>query len=261
MRRLLGVALAATLVLGGCLVRRSTYEGEQARGRVLEEKLAERDTRIQTLDRRIRDLSKAKETLELERGSLSEERVALLNDLEDLREGNSGLRDEIARERETRKSREVEITEISGSYRGLVEALEAEVQSGQLEIHRLKGRLQVRALDRVLFASGSAQLKPEGEALLAKLAAQLSGLAGHRVRIEGHTDDVPIRSARFPSNWELSAARAAGVARLLVQHGLAPEKVAAVGYGPHHPVDETDTREGRARNRRIEIVLVPDDED
>jgi chemotaxis protein MotB len=96
--------------------------------------------------------------------------------------------------------------------------------------------------------------------VLAHVAEQIRELGGHRVRIEGHTDSVPISTARFSSNWELSASRAAGVARFFVEQGLDPERLTAAGLGEFHPIAPNDSREGRARNRRIEIVLVPVDE-
>ena len=105
-----------------------------------------------------------------------------------------------------------------------------------------------------LFGSGNADLRPESAPLLDRLARMFRKFPAE-VRVEGHTDDVPIASARFPSNWELSAARAVSVARYFQGAGLPPGRLAAVGYGEHRPVAENATAEGRSRNRRVEILL------
>jgi chemotaxis protein MotB len=232
-------------------VSASQHDLEVARANALQEQLDQRESEL-------RDLQKSQEILELERGSLSEERVALINDLEDLRLGNEAVLREVEHERRVRQEREAEIAELSGTYLSLVEQLEEEVESGQLEIHRLRGRLQVRALDRILFDSGSTSIKGEGQEVLSKVAAQLKDIPRHRISVEGHTDNMPIATAQFPSNWELSAARASRVVRLLIQQGLDPSKLSAVGFGPEQPIADNATREGRSRNRRIELVLVPD---
>ncbi len=248
------------LVLGlaGCVVRSSTYQAEAQRAERLSQQLEQSQETAREREQRVRDLEKVKETLTLEHGSLSEERIVLINELEDLRQGNEALRSEVDRERNTRQTREAEIAEISGTYQNLVEQLEGELESGQLEIHRLRGRLQLRALDQILFGSGSTSIKAEGRGVLGKVARQLKDLAGHRIRVEGHTDSLPISRPRYPSNWELSGARAAVVVRFLVDQGLDPATLSAAGWGPYQPIADNATPKGRARNRRIEIVLVPD---
>lgn len=259
--RLAARALTAVfcwLALTGCLVPRVDYEAEVARNRALVIEREEREAHIAKLEERIRLLQQEGRTLELERKSLNQERIELIDSIENLRIGNSGLADELAREREIRQEREAEIRQISGTYSRLVDELENEVEAGKLEIHRLEGRLQVRALDRILFDSGSTRIKQEGQEVLAAVAEQIQKIGGHGIRVEGHTDDVPIATDRFPSNWELSAARAAVVVRFFIENGLDPLRLEAVGVGEHHPIAPNDTNEHRARNRRIEIVLVPE---
>lgn len=121
---------------------------------------------------------------------------------------------------------------------------------------RLETRGLVISLDGSFFDSGSDQLRPEGYELLNALAPAILNL-GSNVRIEGHTDNVPIHTGRFPSNWELSTARATSVVSYLVkQFGFTPEKLSAAGYGEYIPVESNDTPEGRARNRRVDIVVL-----
>lgn len=136
--------------------------------------------------------------------------------------------------------------------------LQAELRDKTVEIENLRGKLSVRVLDEVLFRSGSAQILPEGEKVLTKLADALKG-SKEFIRVEGHTDDLPIGPAlkeRFFSNWELSADRASSVVRYFQHgHGVAPERMEAVGMSLYRPVAANDTAEGRQRNRRVEIVL------
>ncbi len=129
----------------------------------------------------------------------------------------------------------------------------------------MKGRVRTRLEGRGLiitlgeggfFDSGSEEIKPEGKILLNAIATGIAKAENH-IRVEGHTDDVPIKNLRFPSNWELSTARATAViAYLITNFGLAPNRVSAAGYGEFHPVASNQTAEGRARNRRIDIVVL-----
>jgi chemotaxis protein MotB len=126
---------------------------------------------------------------------------------------------------------------------------------------KVRTRLEVRGLvislgEGGFFDSGSDQLKPEGRELLNALAVQLLA-AENQIRIEGHTDNVPIQTLKFPSNWELSTARAICIVSHLVrQFGFTPEKLSAAGYGEFRPVAVNETVEGRARNRRVDIVVL-----
>jgi chemotaxis protein MotB len=131
--------------------------------------------------------------------------------------------------------------------------------------HGLGSRLQttvarrglvVRLLtDKVLYDSGSATLNTAASPLLDRIAQLLRTEFDHPIVVEGHTDDEPIHSGAFPSNWELSAARATTVVRFLIRDGVAPGRLAASGYDSMHPLTTNATSAGRSRNRRVEIVL------
>lgn len=109
----------------------------------------------------------------------------------------------------------------------------------------------------VLFESGSAELNPEAVEIISKIGLLLRDLPNNYVRVEGHTDNVPIHNERFNSNWELSASRAINVVKLLINRsGLDPTKLSAVGYGEYKPVADNNTIEGRAKNRRVNIVII-----
>ena len=109
----------------------------------------------------------------------------------------------------------------------------------------------------VLFPSGSANLGAEGRDVIRQVGRVLSDFPDREFQVEGHTDDVPISTERFPSNWELSSARALAVVRLLIDAGVVPENLSGAAYGEHQPVAPNDDREGRRLNRRIEIVMLP----
>jgi len=147
---------------------------------------------------------------------------------------------------------------LAAREKSLRSRLENEINSRSVEIERLRDRLNVRMLDSILFKSGSAKILPEGMETLDKVAEALLD-SNEKIRVEGHTDNVPIKEEsreKYPSNWELSAARAASVIRYFQSaHAIAPERMEAVGLALYAPIDSNDTDEGRQRNRRVEIVL------
>ena len=140
----------------------------------------------------------------------------------------------------------------------LNQTLTGELASDQAQITQLQNQLKVTMVNEVLFAEGGWTLSPKGEAALAKIAPTLSKLQGQQIVVEGFTDNVPIGAhlkARFPSNWELSTARALAIVKFLHGQGIPPERLAATGYGEFHPLDARSTEEAYARNRRIELKL------
>ena len=149
----------------------------------------------------------------------------------------------------------------------MANALENEMrtslESKDVTISKLQGKLTVNILDRVMFDSGEAVLKPDGESVMRKIAAILAGHPELKIHVIGHTDNVPIRPearSRFASNWELSTARALAAVHFLTEKAAVdPHRVGAVGYGEYRPIADNATAEGRARNRRIAITILPDE--
>ncbi len=116
--------------------------------------------------------------------------------------------------------------------------------------------LVVRFTDSVLFDLGRAEIKPLGRQTLASISKSLSGVP-NQVRVEGHTDNIPIRTANFPSNWELSAARATNVVRYLIEElHMVPNRLSSAGYGEYRPIAPNETPEGRQLNRRVDTVVL-----
>jgi chemotaxis protein MotB len=131
------------------------------------------------------------------------------------------------------------------------------IDAGQLKIATRNGRLVLQLPNDVLFDSGMTVLKPAGKEALVQVAQVLKSVAGRKFQVAGHTDNVPIQTARFPSNWELSTARAVEVVKLLSAQGVDPKSLSAAGYGEFDPVAANDAADGRSKNRRIEITLQP----
>lgn len=137
----------------------------------------------------------------------------------------------------------------------ILESMGELIDQGLVTVRRTSLWLEVELNTNILFRSGSEQLHPEAEGILRKLAATLAP-ANNPIRVEGFADDVPINTLRYASNWELSAGRAARVVRLLANAGVDPSRLAAVGFGEHRPVADNASAAGRARNRRVALVVL-----
>ncbi len=134
------------------------------------------------------------------------------------------------------------------------------IDAGHLKVTTRHGRVVLQLHNDVLFDKGEADLKPDGQKAVSEIAATLRSVGGKRFQVAGHTDSAPITTdtkKKFPSNWELSAARAISVVKLLVGQGVSPQVLSAAGYGPYDPVAPNTTPDQEAKNRRIEITLVP----
>jgi chemotaxis protein MotB len=133
--------------------------------------------------------------------------------------------------------------------------LEDPVLIQRAKMRQTKEGLVVSLSEAGFFAPGEAVISGEAESVIATLAETLKN-AGVRVRIEGHTDSTPISNAKYPSNWELSTARASSVLARLIDMGIEPERLSAAGYGGFQPIADNSTAEGRAQNRRVDVVIL-----
>jgi len=251
-----------TRCLATCVLLLSTALGCVTKG-TYDEVADERD-RLAVMRR---DLENRVEQLDAANQSLTAERIALIDESEDLRISSNQNEREAARlaraksqlaknlaEREALlAARNAEIEKMRSSYDGLLSDLEDEVASGQIQIEQLRSGLKLNLSEEILFPSGSASLNASGQAVLRKVGRRLIELP-HSIAVEGHTDDVPV-ARRYPSNWELAAARASSVVRLLVDLGVEPDRLKVISRGEFMPVASNDSAEGRAKNRRIEIQL------
>jgi chemotaxis protein MotB len=157
--------------------------------------------------------------------------------------------------------KEKELLALRSTQDELVSELKNEIADKTVQVERIRDQLRVDLVDEVLFDSGEASLKPAGIAVFGKIGAVLAKTTDRRVEVQGHTDNVPITGAlakRFPTNWELSAARATNVVRFLQdQAKLDPRRLTATAHAEFQPKGPNDTDAGRRQNRRIEILLIP----
>ena len=216
----------------------------------LEQKLASGSASAQE---EITKLQKQASELEANAARIAKER-------EQLRQEQSRLAATLEQER---LAKEDEIIRLTRTQEELSKSLQDEISKGNITIQQVRDRLTINMVDRVLFDSGQAQVKPAGVKVLQQVGDVLKTVTDKQIRIEGHTDNVPISSKlqdRFKTNWELSTARATTVVRYLIdQGGVDRQYLSAVGYADTHPIASNDSDEGRSSNRRIEIVLYPKD--
>ena len=186
----------------------------------------------------------------------AQEAAALKNRVADLEAIGDTLQKTSAELEEKKK----ELAGLRSTQDELLGELKQEIADGQVQVERLRDQLRVDLVDKILFDSGEATLKPEGVRVLEKVGAILKK-TDREIEVQGHTDNVPIvgvLAKRFPTNWELSAARAVNVARFLQEKtGLDAGRLSASGLSEYHPKAGNDTEAGKQQNRRIEILLAP----
>jgi chemotaxis protein MotB len=142
-------------------------------------------------------------------------------------------------------------------YQGLLDKLKGMIGAGQLQVDIRNGKMVVKLPDSVLFDPGKTQIKPQGKKALEQLTEVLKAIPDRSFQVCGHTDNAPIKTGRFRSNWDLSTARAVEVVNFMIKSGMEPNRLSATGYGEYDPVAANDTAVGKAQNRRIEIVIMP----
>ena len=157
--------------------------------------------------------------------------------------------------------KETKVGQQKSTQEALVASLKEQIQKQEVTIKEIREGLSVTLVDKILFDSGKATLKPGGEKILGKIGETLKNIQDKRIRVVGHTDNVLIRQDfrnKFPTNWELSAGRAATVVRYFQEKtGLKPDDLEAVGRSFFQPLASNDTKEGRDQNRRVEIIIAP----
>ncbi len=193
----------------------------------------------QTLQERIAELEAEQQQLEAQIDDLAKKAGVTAKELAELR------KEKLAREKELKV------------YKDLIAQLKKLVDAGTIKLGFRKGRMIVQLDNSILFDSGKTELKEAGQAALKELATALTSVGNRDFLIAGHTDNVPIRSKRFRNNWELSTARAVEVVTFLTESGMKSTNVGAAGFGEFDPVGDNNDEEGRAQNRRIEIILMP----
>jgi chemotaxis protein MotB len=242
-------ALALSVLVSGCVSKKkyTELEGVLARTR---EAVKDRDDERRDLEARLEDCAADRKVL----AACQEDYARLLAEqgqlTADIQEMTQALL-ELARQQQEAQGRIDE-------YMAVVDKFAELEAAGKLKVRVVNGRVVVELATDVLFASGRATLSPAGKDAIKEVGVILATLSDKRFQIEGHTDNVPIRTGQFPSNWELAADRSITVVKTLIEGGMLPESVSAASFAEYTPVSHNDSREGKAANRRIEIVMVPD---
>lgn len=205
-------------------------------------------------EQQVADLERECERLKQELAELEARLAGVVQDRSQLTATTKQLTDALRQLSERKAQAEARVSE----FRRLLSRFKDMIDAGKLQVRLVDGRMVLALPTDVLFASGSAELSKDGLTAVTEVATVLAGLTERRVQVEGHTDNVPINTARYPSNWELSSARALGVVKAMCQSAMACTQLSAAAFGEYHPVASNDTDEGRRNNRRIEVVLLPD---
>jgi chemotaxis protein MotB len=243
--------LMMAVLCSGCMVAESKYLAKVNEADATSKQLAALTEENASLKKEIANLTGQRDDL-LKSASGNRQKIA------DLEAENTKLKGNLAQLKQ--KSQEVEAA--SSTYKNLLKEMKAEIAQGEITITELKGKLTMDVVDKILFASGEAKVKKEGLEVLKRVVDILKNIKNKNIRVEGHTDNVKIASHLirvYPTNWELSAARALNVARYLQEQGIDPKIISATAFGEYQPLADNDTPEGRAKNRRIAIILLPKD--
>lgn len=241
MNRMLS-ALAVCL-LAGCGVSQDLMDAKALEAENYRRQYQDESSKVKALEQKVAELT----------ASLEESRKAQ-------RQAEDALHSSLAENKQKLEQVREEMEKKSAQYEELAKSLKDEIKNGQIELSELKGRMVVKMKDKILFSSGSVAINPAGQSALAKVADALKNVDGKIVRVEGHTDDVPTDpKGAFPSNWELSTTRALAVVKLLQDKGVPAQRLSAAGYGEFRPIASNKSAQGKSLNRRIEIVLAPED--
>jgi chemotaxis protein MotB len=255
MRKLAVAVLLCSFVLTGCKRKeleaalaeankqleatRGELSAEKGKNKTLTEENQKLEAQIAELQSQIRNLDAQIKVLEEQNADLARKAGATQEELKALRAEKA------------KRLAELQV------YKDLFGKLKALVDAGTIQVEFRKGRLVVKLASSILFDSGKTELKGEGQTALTNLATALKSVSDREFLVAGHTDNVPIKTAKFKNNWELSTARAVEVVQYLITQGMPAKNIGAAGYGENDPVGDNSSEDGRAKNRRIEVILMP----
>jgi chemotaxis protein MotB len=200
------------------------------------------------------EANKNLESLEAKCNDLEDKNLQLSRDIEELKL-------EVEERESVIEEQKTVISELDETKQKIESSMKEQIDAQEIKIEEIEGKLKVTFVDKILFDTGSVEINQRGKEVLLAIAGSLKENESQNILVEGHTDNVPIGMIlkdRFPTNWELSTARATAVVRFLQDNGgLEPERLTASGHSYYRPVASNDTEEGRSQNRRIEIILIP----
>jgi len=272
MHKLTALFPLALLLFTSACVKKSEFEALQAksaaREQALDSELASERQRAVGLDEALRseqakasaqadEIARLNTELEAAKKTQLEQQrqiTEMVHDSSKLKSSIHEMEAALAALNEQKRQTEARINE----YRKLLASFQALIDAGKLKVKVVNGRMIVELPSDVLFASGSIELSEGGKTSISEIGTILATMKDRQFEVDGHTDDQPIKSARFPNNWWLASGRAIAVAEILIKSALSPTAVNAASFGEFRPITSNATPQGRALNRRIEIVLVPD---
>lgn len=230
----LGVSTAALLI--GCGIPQEKYDADM---KALQDQIAQAQDQLANADAELKSLRNEKGNLEAQISQLQKDITRL--------SGESSANAKMAAAAKKRLE----------TFQKMLERFRSMVKSGKLKIKIVNNKMVVEMASAILFPSGSDKLSDDGAEALTQVAGILSEINDRSFQVAGHTDNVPIKKRRFKSNWDLSSARAVSVVKHLVENGVPAGNISAAGYADTQPVADNETEDGKAQNRRIEIVLLP----
>jgi chemotaxis protein MotB len=232
----------------------AALKAEQDRARSVEQALVEEQGKSKAQADEIARLQQQLDAAHQKQLEQQDQLTQMVKDSSSLKASIQDMQSALAALEAQRRATEARIAE----YKKLLGSFKKLIDAGKLKVKVVGGRMVIELPSDILFASGSIDLSKDGTASLTEVGRIFAQMRDRQFQVEGHTDDQPIRTSRFPSNWELAAGRAIAVTSVLVKSGVSPNNVSAASFGEFRPVASNAKPETRAQNRRIEIVLVPD---
>ncbi|WP_165704171.1 OmpA/MotB family protein [Enhygromyxa salina] len=261
------MALALLVGVGGCVslqdydavkadLAKARSELTDSRGEAKDLRVAldEAQIEVELLDARVGDLEEMIAVAEGRAGDAESQLAELVRNHSNLEASVEDMRKALAQLNHMRAQSEARAAE----YRSVLAKFKSLIDNGKLKAKIVDGRMVLELRTDILFGSGSADLSKQGAATIREVGQLLAQIPDRRFQVEGHTDNVPISTKEYPSNWELAAARAINVVKEMVDTGLPAKRVSAASFADSRPTASNKSGKGRAKNRRIEIVLVPD---
>ncbi len=281
LKAIYGISLFATLLISSCASHKncgSTLEDKKSTQKLYSKRykaaISERDSLCTLAALLQKDTSKNEEQIRSLRNLIDQkdksynslklasgEQLAKMNEELNKKQKELGDKEKTLVEKENRlrdlekliKERDEMLSKIMGTLRSALDAFPKD----ELNVETKNGKIYISMMDKLLFKSGSASVEPRGVEALTKLSRVLTSYTDIDIVIEGHTDNVPIKTAVFKDNWDLSTYRATSVLRILLGNNIHEKRLTASGKGEHSPVVANETVEGRAQNRRTELILTP----
>ena len=246
--------LVTAALVGGCGIDKEVYDA----------KVAELQKTQNELDQQRKDAAEAKRKCDERQAELDNENLAMKTRLKALGQDMSkmsGDMDAQKKQMAEMQKRQEAAEKRAQQFRDMMAKFRSMIDAGKLQVEVRNGLMLVKLPDNILFDPGKTEIKQAGKDAIAQVTQILSGIEGRKFQVAGHTDNIPIKSAKFKSNWELSTARAVEVTKLMIGDGMDPKRLSAAGFADELPIGDNATDEGRRSNRRIEIVVQPNIED